>query len=59
MSHPINTAWIESAHENFEEALTRGDIALAKAIIADVIDAGFTDIARSMNLELRNVINHD
>lgn len=55
MSHPYNTLWIESAYENFGQALLEGDIHLAKDIIADTFDAGFAIEARAMANELRRV----
>lgn len=53
MSHIQNDQWIEAAQENFEESIERGDLPTAKNIIADVFDAGFSNVARAMNLMLR------
>lgn len=53
MSALQNERWMEAAYENFHEALEVEDIKLAKAIIADVQEAGFTEQGRRMNSELR------
>lgn len=54
MSDIHSERWLESAHENFEQALQEGDVGQAKAIIADTLDAGFGSFARTMNRQLRN-----
>ncbi len=55
MSNIQNEAWVESAHENFQDAVSEGNLLLAKAIIEDVIDAGFKDEAQKMNETLREL----
>lgn len=49
--------WLEAANDNFENAITMGDVAFAKDVIADTFDAGFPERAREMNLELRTATN--
>lgn len=41
MSNIQNEGWLESANDNFEEALEQGDWTLCESIIADVRDEGF------------------
>lgn len=53
MSHPQNEEWLESAHEGLEQAIADGNVALAKDIIADTFDAGFSEEGRFMNRRLR------
>lgn len=53
MSHIENDKWLESALENFQDALDAGNYALVKDIIADTFDAGFSDTARVMTNKLR------
>lgn len=53
MSNPWNDRWLEVAKDNFDQAIAEGNIALAKDIIADTIDAGFTPEARQMVKQLR------
>ena len=53
MSHKYNDEWIESACESFAIALSEKDVALAKEIIVDTIDAGFGSTAVQMNKMLR------
>lgn len=55
MSHQQNTEWLEAAYENFRDAVEVGNIALAKDIIQDTIDNGFSEDARKMNLEMREL----
>lgn len=55
MSHHKNDEWLEAAKDNFEEAVATGDIALAKAIIVDVLDAGFREEGQAMNETLRDL----
>lgn len=55
MSHEKNTEWLEGAYENFRDAVEVGNIALAKDIIQDTLDAGFGEDGRKMNLELREL----
>lgn len=38
MSHIENELWLEASRENFNEALSEGNLHLAKEIIADVMD---------------------
>lgn len=54
MSHPTNTVWLESAKENFDQALAEGNYALCKDIIADIQEAGFLEQGRELNEDLRN-----
>ncbi|MFA5937609.1 MAG: hypothetical protein WC822_07065 [Candidatus Paceibacterota bacterium] len=54
MSHKGNEEWLENAHQNFQDAIDEGSYALAKAVIADVQERGFTDAGRAMNEVLRN-----
>jgi hypothetical protein len=53
MSENSRQEWLESAWQNFEQALEKGNIAFAKAVIADTQEEGFFDAARSMNARLR------
>lgn len=46
--------WLDAARDNFQTALERSDIAMAKAVIADTFDAGFPTAARVMVIALRN-----
>lgn len=55
MSNPWNQQWLEVAKDNFDQAIAEGNIALAKDIIADTIDAGFMPEARQMTQQLRKV----
>lgn len=55
MSNQYNEAWVEAAHENFQDAVSEGNITLAKDIIQDVIDAGFRDEAVKMSETLREI----
>jgi len=52
MSTAQNSRWLESAYENFSQALASGDLELARDIIGDTRDAGFTLEAKSMEREL-------
>lgn len=52
-SEPKTQEWLDAALDNFRGAVESGDLALAKAIIADALDAGFPDAARAMAAELR------
>ena len=54
MSTNENTLWLEAAQENFEEAISSGDIKAAKDIIADVQEAGFREEGQRMNKQLRD-----
>lgn len=56
-----NKEWLDAAYDNFEEAILKCDVHLAKDIIADTFDAGFPEQARAMANELRRVdfINGD
>lgn len=53
MSNKNNDEWLEAANENFTEALESDNISLAKDIIADTLDNGFSDAGREMNKKLR------
>jgi hypothetical protein len=55
MSHAQNDEWLEAAKDNFEEAVGSGDIAMAKAIIVDVLEAGFREAGQAMNDVLRTI----
>lgn len=55
MSHIGNDKWLEAAQEHFDSAVEAGNLGLAKDIIADTLDAGFADVARSMTAQLREV----
>ena len=48
MSNKYNTQWLESAVENYETAKAQGDQAMMKAVIADMIEAGFGPEARKL-----------
>ncbi len=48
--------WIKAAWDNFYDAAKSGDVALSKAIIADVQEAGFLEDGRRMNQMLRKLI---
>lgn len=52
MSHKKNDTWLEVAQGNFEGAIETGNYALAKDIIADVLDI-HPDSGRAMALTLR------
>lgn len=54
MSTKENDVWLEAAVENFDTAIQIGNYAMAKDIIADTLDRGFTKEAQEMNLVLRN-----
>lgn len=56
MSHVTNQEWVAAAYENFSEAVSLGNIELAKDIIQDTHDSGFTDEAKKMNEELIKAI---
>lgn len=55
MSHQKNTEWVEAAHENFGEAVEAGNYSLAKGIIADMKEAGFSLDAEAMSQQLATV----
>ncbi len=55
MSTIQNDIWVEAAYEDFEVALSEGNIAMAKLIIADMFDAGFTDESRTLAKRLRYI----
>lgn len=55
MSTKQNTEWLDAAHDNFTEAVAEENIKLAKAIIADVLEAGFRDEAQTMVEALREI----
>jgi hypothetical protein len=57
MSLAENDEWLESARENFEEALDVEDFALCRAIIADCFTEGFDAAARALQRELDNAQN--
>lgn len=48
MSNKYNTLWLESAIENYETAKEQGDQSMMKAVIADMIEAGFGPEARKL-----------
>lgn len=52
MSNIQNTKWIESARENFDQALSEGNLELANDIMCDTGDAGFETYALFMHQEL-------
>lgn len=52
MSTDANTVWLESAFENFEEALSEQNLTLARDIIADIKDKGFVAEAKELLLKL-------
>lgn len=56
MSNRDNTIWLDAALENFEEALSEGNLKLAKEIISDVQEKGFGDEGRQLNARLRAFI---
>ncbi len=53
MSLKGNDAWLESAGENFYEAIEEEDFSLAIAILKDVEEAGFVEAARDMRNTLK------
>lgn len=55
MSNKQNTEWLEAAQDNFTEAVAEENIKMAKAIIADVLEAGFRDEAQTMVEALREI----
>lgn len=59
MSTPQNDAWLESARENFEEALEVEDWALCRAVIADCYSEGFNATARTLQELLNSAQNQD
>lgn len=48
MSNKYNTLWLEAAQENYETAKEQGDQAMMKAIVLDMIEAGFGPEARKL-----------
>lgn len=53
MSLKENDTWLESAYENFHEALDQKDWKTAKALVADTLEVDST-VGRNMNKELRD-----
>lgn len=51
---PEQDKWLEDAKDNFKESLSTGQGELAKAIIMDVIDAGYSEDAKEMYEELND-----
>lgn len=47
-------AWLDAAQDNFRTALTNEDVEMAKAVIGDTFDAGYSDAARTMVFALRS-----
>lgn len=54
MSTKENDLWVEVAYQNFQQAVSEHDYALAKDIIADTEDRGFGELAKMMTEELHN-----
>lgn len=54
MSNKQNDTWIESAFENFEQAIADGDFNFARAVVQDVRDSGFRESAARMELLLKD-----
>ena len=59
MSHPINTTWIESAIEMFEEAFADKNLALMEDIVSDMRDAGFKTTAAECENRAREKFSND
>lgn len=53
MSHKANDIWLEDARDHFREAIDKKEWNMAKAVIADVHEKGFTSESTSMEKELR------
>lgn len=53
MSKKYNREWLEAAYDHFGQAVLHGDVHLAKDIIADTFDAGFSFEAQAMANILR------
>jgi len=53
MSNNENQVWLESAVENFAEAIEGENFELAKEIMNDTADAGFIEAAKDMRNTLR------
>lgn len=49
----MDTQWLKAAQENFREAIDKKDWEMAKAIIADTEEKGFTSERTAMVSELR------
>lgn len=47
-----NDVWLESANENFEQAMLEGNLDFAQAVVDDCRDAGFKDQAALMGAQL-------
>lgn len=52
MSHEINERWLTAASENFQTALEAKDYALARAVLADLRENGFTEAAGVLEEQL-------
>lgn len=52
MSKKQNSEWLESARENFEQALSDTNMMLAQSIINDTRDEGFRTEANHMEAQL-------
>jgi len=55
MSKRQNDEWAETAYDNFQQAVDDGNLSLANDIIEDVKDSGFSDLARRMKQEIKNI----
>jgi len=55
MSNKYNEEWLASAQENYETAKAQNDLTMMKAVIADMIDNGFSVEARKLQ-EIRQTI---
>lgn len=51
-----NDAWLEAAYENFQTAVDEKQYDLARAVIADISDAGYPNTARLIALDLEDII---
>jgi len=59
MSNKANEVWLESAYENFGEAIAQKNWEVAKSVVADTADKGFTSESVAMNKELREEMDKE
>ena len=55
----MDTQWLKAAQENFREAISQKNWDMAKAIISDVWDNGFTSERLDMNAALRRAMDRE
>lgn len=59
MSNKYNDQWLEDAQSNFEAAVIEENWDMARAIIADLRENGFSKEAITLEVELVQVQNDD